>query len=632
MNLKTIFILILVLTFPIIALPNDMSDSITVNANAIIKNYNVELLIKNKKHAILKKEIEIQILNKNGEKQGVFAEYYDTFRKIKSFKGKILNSDNDIIYNLKLKDLNDKSLINNFSLYEDNRIKYHIPNQNKFPYTVVYNYEIEFIGTFQFPTWQPIKSSYVALINASYKVKFPAKNPIRFKAFNIKNPEILDKSLNEEDEYISYLWKIEKIQAIKSEPFHLPFSRITPSIIIAPNKFEILGHEGSMASWVEFGNWRYDLIKNQGKLPEQAINDIKEIVAQYNNKKDIAKKTYEYMQSRTRYVSIQEGIGGWQPIDAKTTHNFGYGDCKALTNYTKSLLKVAGIESYYAVIKAGIDEQDIIVNFPSNQFNHAILCMPIEKDTIWLECTSQTAPFGYLGDFTGNKHALLIKENDSKIVSTTNYSKSDNFQNRMIKIKIDSIGNANTTVRTKYGGYQFENISRILHKDNNSQKEFFLKKLNINNFDIIDCKIGITEDSILTAYDSLKIKVKNYATKSNSRLFFELNVLNKNSYIPKKVNERISPININYAYTDTDSIVFEIPKGYIIEFLPENFELNSKFGEYKLNIIESNHTINVYRSISINYGVYDACMYNELIDFYEKIAQHDKSKCVLKKE
>lgn len=76
-----------------------------------------------------------------------------------------------------------------------------------------------------------------------------------------------------------------------------------------------------------------------------------------------------------------------------------------------ALLKEAGIRSVYTVIGSGNDNDYLMVDLPSSQFNHAILFVPQGKDTVWLECTSQTNGAGYLGGNTGNRYALAVDEN-----------------------------------------------------------------------------------------------------------------------------------------------------------------------------------------------------------------------------
>lgn len=618
--------LLLILTFFAINVNAQQVDSLALNANAIIQNYSVEINVINKTTAILKKEVEITVLNENGEGHGVFAEYYDQFRKIKSFQGIILDSDYKVLYKLKLRDLNDRSMINNFSLYEDNRIKFYEPVIKKYPYNVHYTYEIEFKNILNIPTWQSINSANLSLKKGSLKITSRINDTLKYSALNIDSPKI---------SYIEnlkiYYCEIENIPARQKESLCLPFLFTTPSVKIAPSYFEVDGYIGNMNSWEHFGNWRYRLIKDRDILPIEAIREITELTKDANNDLEKAKIVYKYMQSRTRYVSIQEGIGGWQPIDATSVHNLGYGDCKALSNYTKALLKAVGIKSNYAVIRAGINNSDIQIDFPSNQTNHAILCIPFKQDTVWLECTSQTAPFGYLGKFTSNKHALLITEEGGKIVKTTQYDKKINLQRRHILVNILDNGDADALIKTSYEGLQYANISYYDEKVKADQKELLLKKLEIDNFIIKDFNIEINKDINPTAKDSIHISIKKYATSSSSRMFFILNTLNKNEYIPKKSNQRISPIRFTYAYTDIDSIEYIIPSNYSIAYLPESIELKNQFGNYSIDVKSNNNKLIYVRKLSMNKDIFPSDDYDELIIFFKEIAKYDNSKCVLKK-
>ena len=133
-------------------------------------------------------------------------------------------------------------------------------------------------------------------------------------------------------------------------------------------------------------------------LDKEYADKAVELVKNIPVRRDKIKALYEYMQKNTRYFSVSFGIGGYQPIPANEVAKNGYGDCKALSNYMKALLKTVGIESYYTLAKAG-EYQYMQADFPSQQFNHVILCVPDNQEMIWLECTSQTKPFNYLGKF-----------------------------------------------------------------------------------------------------------------------------------------------------------------------------------------------------------------------------------------
>jgi len=172
---------------------------------------------------------------------------------------------------------------------------------------------------------------------------------------------------------------------------------------------------------------------------------------------------YDYMQKNTHYISIQLGIGGWQPFDATYVATKRYGDCKALSNYMVALLKEAGIKGKTVDIRAGANAASINKDFPSFQFNHVIACVPLDKDTVWLECTSETLPAGYLSSFTANRYAVLVDENGGKLIHTPKYNYHDNQEIRKIDATINEEGNLSASVNTQYKAEQQDNLEQLIN-------------------------------------------------------------------------------------------------------------------------------------------------------------------------
>ncbi|MBU8892014.1 MAG: DUF3857 domain-containing protein [Bacteroidales bacterium] len=603
------------------------SNDLELNANAIIEEYNTDFYVESPKNAKLKVNIKIKVLNENGDIFSEFSEYYDQYKRILFFDGKIFDSNNKKIRRISITDLNDNSLINNFSTYEDNRIKTYSPNIKNYPYTIEYTYIITYSGIINYPNWIPLSDYYLAVKNSVINVHVPKSMNIKYKNYNIEDPKI--QAENNKD---ILTWEVSNLSALDSENHHIGFYNFTPSVMLAPTEFRIENYSGNMKSWNSFGNWVNNLLEGQDNLPDEAIKEIQYLVSDDSSKIDIIKKIYKYVQNHTRYVSIQLGIGGWQPFNAETVYNLGYGDCKALTNYTKSLLKSCGIESYYTLIKAGKNANDIDSNFPSNQFNHAILCVPVEKDTIWLECTSQTSPFGYLSSFTDNRNALLIKENASKLVKTTNYTIENNTQNRVAHIILNSLGDASGNIFTSYSGILYENISYMIGLGDKKQEELLYKKIDLNNINLNSFDLGVQKNIIPKAFEKLNLDINNLATISSSRMFIPLNLMNKNTYIPKDQNSRISPVKINIEFYDIDSVYYTYPKQFTIEYLPEDIQLTSSFGEYIVKIESIENKILYIRELKIFKGIYPASEYNNFYSFLSNISKSDKIKCVLKQE
>ncbi|MBA4320290.1 MAG: DUF3857 domain-containing protein, partial [Flavobacterium sp.] len=100
----------------------------------------------------------------------------------------------------------------------------------------------------------------------------------------------------------------------------------------------------------------------------------------------------------------------------------------------------------------------------------------------------------------------------------------------------------------------------------------------------------------------------------------------------KRIRNRKNPFEIQRGYYDTDEISISLPAGFLIESTPQNFELNTKYGEYKTEIIKKDNSNLIYkRSIFIKKGLYKNTEYDEYRLFMEQISKNDNAKIILTK-
>ncbi len=339
-----------------------------------------------------------------------------------------------------------------------------------------------------------------------------------------------------------------------------------------------------------------------------------------------AKVLYEFVQSKTRYVSIQKGIGGQQPFPATMVDQVGYGDCKALSNYMVSLLKVAGIKGYYTLVYADDDNEDFPTDFVTDNFNHIIVSVPNGQDTLWLECTSQQIPFGYLGEMTADRKALMITEKGGALVNTQRYPADVNTQVRTADVKLEMTGDAKAKVKTTYAGLQFS--GHFLSSSSDDQKKWLRNTISIPTFDLNNYNIAVTKARIPSAVVNVDLTLARFASVSGKRIFITPNLMNRSKFIPEENRKRKNAIVLSEGWVDYDTIRYQLPEGIYPEYLPEPVTIKSKFGQYEAKFEMRENELIYTRMMRKNKGEYPAESYQELTDFYKGVSKADNTRVV----
>lgn len=604
-----------------------ISSNLKENANAVVRYDRTDIEISSRKSMNVLKRRVVTVYNESGLGSINAAEYFDEATSVKSIEAHVYNSMGEEIKKIKKKDFKEQSATGS-SIITDSRIIYLDYTPVQYPFTIVYESEIQSSNTAFIPSWNPAGDFYTGIEKSVFTIQYNPELGFRHKEYNFENLNLI---AEEAGNKLSL--SIENIPAFKHEEY-MPYAKILPKALFSLSKFTLEEVEGQSDSWESFGLWMYNtLLTGTDELSEETVAKIKNLTSSETDTLKKARMVYEYMQSKTRYISIQLGIGGWKPMTAMDVDRLGYGDCKALSNYTRALLKAVGIDSYYTIIYAGGDKNDIRSDFVSMQGNHAILAIPYKGDYVWLECTSQTIPFGFQGRFTDDRLALLVKPEGGEVVRTHVYEEEENSQFSKGSYTITAGGGITGQLNITSKGTQYDTKYYLVSKsEEDLHKRYKSYFGNINNLKLTRTDI-LNDKKSLKFTEDISLEAEDYCSTSGNRIMFVVNAFNQYDNVPQRYRKRINPFEVDRGFHDFDEVVINLPEGFEIEAVPQPVEIKEKFGEYRVECTVVSPSQLLYkRTLITNSGLFEKDDYELYRQFREKIARNDNSKVVLVKK
>lgn len=629
-----LFALVLILSNPTFAQKenysyNSISDSLKLNANSVVRNQAIDITIFSQRKMTIKTLRVITILNELGVNSIDANENYNKSTSLKNIEALVLDANGKEIKKIKQKDFKDVTAAGGSTLFSDSRYIYLDYTPIAYPFTIIYTSEMETSTTAFIPQWFPISNYYSSIENSTIKVNYPSDLGFRKMEFNLENYNVqktADVSGN-----LSYT--LTNTAAIKHESHSPSELDVFPRVMMSLSKFHLEGVDGEATTWKEFGKWYSDkVLEGTTELPAETVATIKKLVGSEKDPLEISKIVYNYVQQKSRYVSIQVGIGGWKPMLAKDVDRLGYGDCKALSNYTRALLKEVGVDSYTTLLYGSRDKRSFEKDFVAMQGNHMILAIPYENNYIWLECTSQDDPFGYQGTFTDDRDVLVVKPSGGEIVRTQIYPDTGNLQKSINNYQISESGAiTGKSVIESQGSQYTRKVS--LEKFAPVEIEKFYKDYwsNIPNLTLLNTKFENDKKQIKST-ETVEIAGEGYAKFSASSLIFTVNAFNMYQGSVRRIRGRKMPFEIERGFVDTDETTIKIPLGFKIEFLPPATQISSKFGNYSAEFVKKDETTLLYkRTFSINRGNHPKEEFDNYRRFIDDVTRNDNAKIILTK-
>lgn len=606
-------------SFNLAAIP----EGLKAGADVIVHSENINLEVEGLDKATVKVQKLFTVLNEKGNDALFFNEYSTKAFSLEDAEVKVYDQNGKEIEKHKKKEMTTTAV--GEGLVEDGYVTYYRVTPLFYPITVEFNYEQKLKSTFWLPDYR-FAHYDEAIVQSTYKAKVPSDLGLRYKANRCSLVPVISK----DEKNTIYQWSVGNLPATAYEEGGPSGRARLPYVEIVSDQFSHYGYKGDFSSWKAFGSWISNLYNGLDVLSLERQQFFQQLVADAPNQNEKIRRIYQYLQQNFRYVSIQLGIGGLQPFSASFTDQKKYGDCKALSNYMKAALKAVGIKSCVAIINAGYNEEPVDKDFPANNFNHVILCVP-GKDSVWLECTSSTTAFNSLGSFTENRNALLITDEGGTLVSTPRSNASSNAMTSRTTITVADDLSATSETTMEATGEPGELMTELEKETRDNQKQALVFYLGYKQPDDFAFTANAENNRQRT---NVKMSIRKLPEFSAGTKYFFNPRIQKiwPGHLPQMTSRNFD-YYFHYPYVKKDTTVLKFPDGFQVEALPQPKDCRTPYSHYETKYWYDANEKAVYTvtTLVLEKHKIPSFAYAEVKSFFDEVSQDDAQKIVMKR-
>ena len=339
----------------------------------------------------------------------------------------------------------------------------------------------------------------------------------------------------------------------------------------------------TFASWEEVGRWYAGLEKSRREPTAVIKAKAAELTVGRTTDMDKIEGLYDYVATNFRYISLSFGVGRYQPHAAEDVLHNQYGDCKDKHTLLASLLEAEGFHTSSVLINS---RRKLDPDIPSpSQFDHVISLVPLGNEEVWMDTTTEVAPFRLLSYSIRKKQALVIPaEGVPHLEETPANPPMPDHQEQELEGKVNPFGKLEAHVKIEARGDTELFIRILFRRVPNAKWEQLVKELSAMgglDGEVSNLKAGDpanTKEPFRFEYD---ITATNFVdwTKGKSELMVPLSQMNLAEADEDDTGPEAEPIQLGAPGEYRDRVKLEFPAKYS-ERAPLPFSMKRDYAQY----------------------------------------------------
>ncbi len=335
------------------------------------------------------------------------------------------------------------------------------------------------------------------------------------------------------------------------------------------------------------------------------------------------KSIYYYLQSKIKYIAIEDGLGGFVPRKPNEVFERKYGDCKDISNLLVTMLNLAGLEAYHC----WVGTTDLPYRFDEMQVmgiaNHMIAAVRIENRWYFLDGTSSNLSIDYPSDFVQGKQGMISIAKDSfllEYIPIVGHDRNKTIDSISVRIVGDTVSGRGIT---KVNGLPKFSISSTLYFTEEKEHEEMLEnyvELGQNNCSVtlIEYPKKVHQDSQLQIiYD---FQIPHYIHQINENTYINLNLDRTWGESEIDIKNRTRGFQLDYTQSFEKVIKFEIPQGFKVKNIPPNSSFESKYFGFNFKYSVTDEHVILHQILWSDLLQMDPSTFEEWNQMVEKLA------------
>ena len=427
-----------------------------------------------------------------------------------------------------------------------------------------------------------------------------------------------------------YQWATANIERVRGEPYATDSNEVYMSVAIA-----------ARGTWRDIGAWYADLAKDRYTMQPAVAAKVTELVAAARTRDDTIRAVHRWVAQDIRYISLDFGIGGYQPRSVNEVLRTGFGDCKDKATLFVSAMTMLGITAYPVLLSS---DGGVLRGLPSkDQFDHAIAAVKTPTGYQFTDLTAELVPYGQIPGSYQGEFGLVVKPNgDVEEITFPENEIAQNFSHDDAEGSIDTSGTLTLRMRVTTGGTQQYGLRNAFqNKFDSTAKARFARGFagrivpgaagdSLVLFDGKDfsakpeIRIRITKPRVLTRSGDTELLTLPFSPPES----FANTASQVEGMPPRRFP--IDAAKVVGRSTGITDLRITLPAGWKVR-LPASVTVDGPWGLYKVAYKQEGRVFSMHREMAGKTGEHDKAQIGEVIKWFRAVAADDAKFVVIER-